>query len=62
MKDVKKISSTLQNKGMRFLLIQLKKPLIKLLAHLDTGNQQNCNKICVMLSLFTESITDCKST
>ena len=29
---------------MKFLLIQLKKPPIKLLAYLDTGKQQNCNK------------------
>ena len=43
-KCLKKVNSTLQNKGMKFLLIQLKKPPIKLLAYLDRGKQQNCNK------------------
>ena len=38
------------------------KSLLKLLAHLDTGNQLNCNQIWAMLSLFTEFITEFEST
>ena len=34
----------------------------KALAHLDTGNQHNCNIIWTMLSLFTEFITEFEST
>ena len=33
----------------------------KLLAHLDTGNQRYYNKMCAMLSLFTEFITEFES-
>ena len=41
---------------MKFLLIKGKN-LLTLLAHPDTGNQHNCNKMCAMLSsLFTEFI------
>ena len=36
--------------------------LLKLPAHLDTGNQHNCNKMCAMFSLFTEFITEFEST
>ena len=50
-----------KNKGMKFLLIQVKN-LITLLAQPDTGNQHNCNKMCAMLSsLFTEFITRIES-
>ena len=47
---------------MKFLLIRVKN-LLTLLAHPDTGNQHNCNKMCAMLSsLFTEFITRLEST
>ena len=38
------------------------KNLLKLLAHLDTGNQHNCNKIWAMISLLTEFIAEFGST
>ena len=53
--------NTYQNKGIKFLLIKLKENL-NLLAHLDTGNQHNCSKMCAMLSLFKEFITEFEST
>ena len=43
------------------MLIKLKENL-NLLAHLDTGNQHNCSKMCAMLSLFKEFITKFEST
>ena len=50
-----------KNKGMKFLLIQVKN-LLTLLAQPDTGNQHNCDKMCAMLSsLFTEFITRIES-
>ena len=63
MKDAKRFKhNTLKNKGMKFLLIQLKNPLT-LLAHPDTRNQHNYNKLCAILSsLFTEYMTRFEST
>ena len=44
-------------------MLSSKKNLLTLLAHPDTGNQDNCKKMCAMLSsLFTEFITRLKST
>ena len=52
---------------MKFLLIQIKKPVIpKLLAHLDTGNQQNFNKnmcnaffICRIYNRMQKHLSNC---
>ena len=33
-----------------------------MLAHLDTGNQNNCHKLCTMLSLYKEFISEFEST
>lgn len=49
-------------KDVKFLLIEITKPVLKLLAHHDTSNHHNCNKIYAMLSLFTEFTTEFEST
>ena len=46
---------------MKFFLIQLRN-LLKLLAHLSTGNHCNCHKMHRMLSFFTKFITEFEST
>ena len=62
MKDIKRLAEHfIKTKGWSFCWLNSKN-LLKLLAHLDTSNQHNCNKIWAMLSLLTEFITEFEST
>ena len=56
----KKTAEHFLKQGWSFCWFNLKKQL-KLLAHLDIGNQHNYNKMCIKLSLFTEFITEFRS-
>ena len=61
MKDAYRLAGHFSKQRAKIFAIQ-NKPLYKLLTHLDTGNQHNYNKMCTMLFLFAEFITEFEST
>ena len=61
MKEAKKLAEHF-SKQREVFADSFKKNLLKLLAHLDIGNQNNWNKICAVLSLFTDFLTEFEST
>ena len=61
MKDIKRLAEHFIKQRDEVFADWIKKTLLKLLAHLDTSNQHNCNKIWAILSLLTEFITEFES-
>ena len=61
-KDVSKFGGTLFERNICSFCWLNSRNLLKLLAYLDTSNQQSCKKISAMLSLFTEFTTEFEST